>query len=495
MAKQSTQIEIERKLPANVDAERALLGAMIVSETMAVEGIPLVDAGDFFLDSHRRTFSAVEQMVRAGRSVDLVTLTDFLSGSGQIERVGGVGYIAGLIDGVPRTTNVASYAAIVREKARLRGVIAEANRLAERAFGEEDSARIVEDGVSSLLRVGSDDAGESLPRPWREVSQSAFEQVEFEARNPGLARRFRCQFPDLDEITGSQRPQELAIIVGQSSHGKTVLAEQYVSDAAARGLQVLVFSAEMRAETLALRQMARDAGIRFLWIRRPENMLANHGEDALRRLGEQAGRDLPVWIVDRKITPASIRATAEARKRLGGLDMIVVDYDQLVVRATSPKDEFSAQAQFVAECLDTAKRLDVCYILLCQPRKVDIEVARGKRGPRLEDVFGSSAVGNTAHSVLWVMREFFQHDMDVAYERKGKVWVLKARNDRTGVIRAEFDPDHMRWQNAPPSEEDSIPDPEESKRKRGRGNVSSTWAQVTGAQSEVDYGGTDGIDG
>jgi replicative DNA helicase len=454
--------DVARALPANVEAERALLGAMIVNENSAVEAVPMIRAGEFFLDSHRRVFTAIEQMLAAGRRIDLVTLTDFLANAGQMDSVGGVPFVSGLIDGVPRVANIASYAAIVREKSRLREIIANANLISGRAYDGEDSLLLAQDAVSRLLNVGADGAGDSMPRTWAEVSRTAFEELEFTARNPQLAKRFGvgAEFSDLNEFNGYARAQELTVIVGQTSHGKTVLAEQYTNESAVRGRRVLVFSAEMKGETLALRQMARDAEVRPYWVRRPETMLERYGEEPLERIGQQAGRELPVWIVDKKITPASIRAIAEAQKRLYGLDMIVADYDQLIVRAAMPRDEFAAQAQFVAECLDMAKRLDVAYLLLCQPRKVDADVAQGKRPPRIEDVFGSSAIGNTAHMVMWVVREYFQKGMKPEFERKGCIFVLKSRNDQTGIVRAEFNPQRIRWENRPPTVEESVPDRE-----------------------------------
>jgi hypothetical protein len=123
-------------------------------------------------------------------------------------------------------------------------------------------------------------------------------------------------------------------------------------------------------------------------------------------------------------------------KRSKGLDFVIVDYDQLVIRASlsGRDDEFKAQARFMADALALAKRLDICFILLCQPHKLDEDVARGRKPPWVDQIFGSSAVANTAHHILWVVREYFKRGMDVVYERLAKVYVLKARNDKTSVI-------------------------------------------------------------
>jgi len=131
------------------------------------------------------------------------------------------------------------------------------------------------------------------------------------------------------------------------------------------------------------------------------------------------------------------------------LDFVIVDYDQLVVRAglKAQDDEFRAQAEFMAHALALTKRLNICFVLLCQPKKVDEDVARGRRPPRVEQIFGSTAVANTAHNILWVVRQYFTHGMDPIYEKVATSYILKARNDKTGKVDHGFDPDRVLFTN------------------------------------------------
>jgi replicative DNA helicase len=196
------------------------------------------------------------------------------------------------------------------------------------------------------------------------------------------------------------------------------------------------------------------------YTRRPE--VIRDRDRVLRQLSEAAAQEAKrsLLVVDHDITPRRVKAFSELVHRTSGLDFVVVDYDQLVVRAAPGRhdDEFSRQAQFVSDALATAKRLNICFLLLCQPRKVDSDVARGKRNPRVEEIFGHSAVGNTAHHVLWVIRRFFQQDMDPNFERDAVVHILKARNDKPTSVEIEFDPDAVLFREKPPTEKDSVPE-------------------------------------
>jgi replicative DNA helicase len=150
---------------------------------------------------------------------------------------------------------------------------------------------------------------------------------------------------------------------------------------------------------------------------------------------------------------------AEAAKRTRGLDLVVVDYDQLVIEAgmdpNSDDDNiFRHQRAFIFSAKRLAQRLDICFVFLSQLRKIPPAVLKGAQ-PHLDDIWGDSSVRNTPHVILWVSREYFAHDMKEEFERKAKVYVLKTRNDRTGVVDLDFDPDYVRFLNAPQTEADS----------------------------------------
>jgi replicative DNA helicase len=167
--------------------------------------------------------------------------------------------------------------------------------------------------------------------------------------------------------------------------------------------------------------------------------------------GEEMSRK--VRVMDRGITPEKIWSLARLQKKTSGLDVIGIDYDMLVIREgmrqrRMAESEWGEQAEFMNQALECAKELDLCFVLLCQPRKVADELARGQRGPRLGEIYGSSSVENTAHVVMWIVRHYFQHEMKEQYERKATAYVLKARNDRPQTVKLEFDDEMVLFRDA-----------------------------------------------
>jgi replicative DNA helicase len=437
---------IERPLPFNGDAERALLATGILDNKALPELMEFVKAEDFFLLQHRYLYLAMVSMTAAGKPVEFVTLTDTLQRAGQLEAAGGPAYVASITDGAAKVSNIKHYANIVRETARRRRLIHIFQALQDRAFESEDSfPKLLEDGTQELLSLMSQEGSASMPSPWSEAVVSAMDEIVDSIRNKGAVMQFQFGIPRIDDMTAGWRRQDLNLLVGMTSHGKSLLAMQGAITADNQGYKGLIFSAEMSKEALAKRELAHTARVPLYLLRRP-GMIKNTDlvlSDLTKAAGEESKRKLTV--VDRDIKPGRVWSLCEFVHRSTGLDFVILDYDQLVIRAglRMHDDEFRAQAEFMAEALALTKRLNICFIVLCQPRKVDEDVARGRRPPRVEQIFGSSAVANTAHNILWIMRHYFTHGMDITYEKSATSYILKARNDKTGKVDHGFDPDRV----------------------------------------------------
>ena len=441
---------LERPLPFNVEAERALLATGILDNDKIPALVELVKAEDFFLPQHKPIYLVMLGLATEGKPADLVTLTEQLRRSKQLEVAGGEAYVASLTDGAARVSNTKHYADIVREKAQLRKVIHLCDAIQNRAFeGEESSRKLLEDSTQELLSLMSQDGAQGMPSTWDQAVMSAMDEVVESIRHQGSVMRFRFGIPTIDEFTAGWRRQDLNLLVGMTSHGKSLLAMQGAVQATEAGYKGLIFSAEMSKEALAKRELAHTANIPLYLLRRPELIRDPNG--VLNDLGKAAVEESKrrLIVVDRDIKPGRVWSLCELVHRSSGLDFVIVDYDQLVIRAglRARDDEFRAQAEFMADALALTKRLNICFILLCQPRKVDEDVAKGKRPPRVEQIFGSSAVANTAHNILWIMRQYFTHGMAPAYESSATSYILKARNDKTGKVDHGFDPDRVLFTN------------------------------------------------
>jgi replicative DNA helicase len=468
-------IEIAPPLPSNLDAERSLLGACLLNHAAALEVFTLVTGSDFFSDAHRLILWGLHQLNARGIPADLVTLAECLRSSGNLERAGGHSYLASLVDGVPRVSHVSHYADIVRSKAKLRQIIHFTSDIRQRAFdadlGEVDE--LIESAVISALNIADDAGGPVLARSWRDVADSTLREVDRALLHPEKATRINFGLSDLDDMTAGLRRRELVSIVAPTSNGKTLFAAQGAFQADRDGFKTLFFSAEMPGEDIALREIAYQGGVKFYYARRPEKL----SEDERRRLNIAAAENLSLRFVDRDITPTRIWAMCEAAKKTKGLDLVVVDYDQLVIEAgMNPDSEddriFRHQRAFIFGAKKLAERLDLCFVLLSQLRKLPSNVLKGA-APHLDDIWGDSSVRNTPHVILWLSRDFFTHNMDKAHERKARVYVLKSRNGRTGIVTLEFDPELVRFTDAQPTEEDSVPERSAMKRQIAAGQKPS----------------------
>lgn len=459
--------ELSKQLPMDVDAEKSILGAILLDNSYAPKAFSSLKPEEFFIDGHRAIYEAMQLMTGEGIPIDFVTLSSHLQTKGQLERVNGSPYISALSDGMPRVSNIGHYVKIVKAKSLLRNLIHTAYEVEKAAFLEEGAPEeIVEKAVQSLLALSSGIGG-PLIRSWYDVSQSAFNKIQTEHDFPENATRINTGITDLDRQVEGFRKKEFVVIVGPTSHGKTLLAQQLAVQAEEDGNRGLIFSAEMPGEQVVARQIAYDARLDFWKIRNPERL----SDEELSALKSASGKmRSKLTIVERDITPANIWGISEAYKKSKGLDFIVVDYDQLVIEAGIDPDEdeegfFRHQRNFNLEAKRVCERLDICFILLSQLRKVPGRVAQGGK-PTIDDIYGDSSIRNQPHTILWVIRQFFFHGFKAEFERKATVYVVKSRNGRVCRVDLTFDQNRVRLVNEEPSEKhskkDTSPPPEES---------------------------------
>src|SRR5260370_26577443 len=211
----------ERTLPHNLEAERSVLGAVLLHNDAFNLAAEVIDSNDFFRDAHRRIFDKMVKLAERGDAIDLVTLKEELGRSGELDEVGGPAYIAALVDGVPRSTTVEHYARIIKEKATLRNLIYSANKILATAYdGEEDADVILDQAEHAIFAIADDNVRDGFVS-LRDLAQNSLDTIEKLHARKELITGVPTGFTDLDEMTSGLQASDLVIIAARPSMGKT----------------------------------------------------------------------------------------------------------------------------------------------------------------------------------------------------------------------------------------------------------------------------------
>ncbi len=214
---------VERALPHNLEAERSVLGAILLHNDAFNLAAEVIDAPDFFRDAHRRIFEKMVRLAERGDAIDLVTLKEELGRAGELDAVGGPAYIAALVDGVPRSTNVEHYARIIKEKATLRSLIFSANKILSTAYEAEEEADVILDRAEHAIFAIADDRVRDGFVSLRALAESSLETIEKLHAHKELVTGVPTGFVDLDEMTSGFQASDLIIVAARPSMGKTSL--------------------------------------------------------------------------------------------------------------------------------------------------------------------------------------------------------------------------------------------------------------------------------
>jgi replicative DNA helicase len=372
----------EKGLPSNLEAERSILGAILLDNSVCNQAMEMMRRDDFFLDSHRRIYDKMILLSERGSSIDLVTLSEELRRATEFEQVGGATYIASLIDGVPRTDTIEPYVKIVKSKAILRKLITASNQIIARAFDEEDDPEVILDQAEQLIFQIAEDRVRAGFQHIGDVAQRRLEQIEQMSGRAEMITGVPTGFTDFDQMTSGLQRQDLVIIAARPSMGKTALALNMALYAAKNGNTVGIFSLEMSAEQLVSRLLCAEARVDAHRLR---TGYLNQEEwarlaDALRRLCETR-----IFIDD---TPGAsvleMRAKTRRLKAEHGLDLLIIDYMQLMSGRGRIESRQQEVSQISRDLKILAKELDVPVISLSQLSRAT--ETRSDHKPQLSDL-------------------------------------------------------------------------------------------------------------
>jgi replicative DNA helicase len=445
----ATEISVERPLPHNLEAERSILGAVLLDNHALNAAVERLRSEDFFLPQHRCIFERMVQLGEKQQAIDTITLMEDLSRSGGLEAAGGVAYLSQLADGLPRVTNVDHYARIVKEKAILRNLIYSASAIQEQALAAGDDADVILDRAESAIFQLAEDRVKAGLIGVKDLVKEGFERLEkifSEGRRiTGLA----TGYAGLDNETAGLQPSELVILAARPSMGKTALALNIAENVALRQRQpVAIFSLEMSKESLLLRLLASEARVDAHKFRTGHMNRDDWGKvtRTLAELGEA-----PLWIDDSaSSTVLEMGAKARRLKRDRGLSLMIVDYLQLVVpthtgRGTNRQEEVSSMSRALK---GLAKELKVPVVVLSQLTRAP---EREERKPQLADLRESGAIEQDADVVLFINRpNFYKTDLPEEDRAKAELIIAKQRNGPTGTLNFVFLSRHTRFEEAAP---------------------------------------------
>jgi replicative DNA helicase len=403
----------------------------------------LLRRDEFFLDSHRRIYAKMISLAERVMPIDFVTLTDELRRAGEFEQVGGATYIASLIDGVPRTDTIEHYARIVKSRAMLRRLISASNQIIARCVDDEEDAMTIVDQAEQMIFEIAEDRIRQGFQYIGEVAERRLEQIEQMAGRPEMITGVPTGFTDFDRLTSGLQRQDLIIIAARPSMGKTALALNIAQYAAKNGSVIGIFSLEMSNEQLVSRLLCSEARVdahrlRTGYLNREEwAKLA----DALRRVTE-----MQVYLDD---TPGQgvleMRAKSRRLKAEHGLDLLIIDYLQLMTGRGRIESRQQEVSQISRELKGLAKELDIPVIALSQLSRAP-ETRGGDHKPQLSDLRESGAIEQDADVVCFIYREEVYTPTD---ENRGVADLIigKQRNGPTGQLQLAFLKEFTRFDN------------------------------------------------
>ena len=434
-------------MPHNTEAERALLGSVLLDNAALAISIEIVSVGDFYSTANRLCFEKMLQLSEKGTTIDLVTLSDQLTKDGLFDKAGGGGYIAGLTEGVPigTTAAVGEYCHIVKEKSKLRSIINASNNVLARAFeGIDDSATLAELGIEALYDIigAKQKSGlVKLDQVFRE-EMGAFGTL-LDGRT-GAAYGIPTGFTDLDAMCRGLQPGELTIIAARPSLGKTALATCIALNMADRySIPVGFFSLEMMRAALLTRMLCVNSRIN---IHRLSTGFSTRDDvaRAVKGIGELA--KLPIWIDDTSgLTLTSFRAKAKRLIQEQGARGFIVDYIQLM-SSGKKFDSRNAEVGYLSAGLKQFAKDEKVFVVALSQLSREPEKGR-KRKPRLSDLRESGALEQDTDVVIFLWRP--KQDESTAEGGQEMVTIIigKQRNGPTGELCLGFQKEYTRFVN------------------------------------------------
>ena len=430
--------------PHSIEAEQSVIGGLLLDNRAWDRIAGQVAEADFYRDEHRRIFRHITRMLDRGQPADVVTVAEALEDSNEAELTGGLAYLGEIANNTPSAANIRRYAEIVRERRTRRDVLAIGHRIAELAATiGGDTGALVEQVTGMVMGLADARHAGREPQSIGELLPGVLEALEQRTEKRGQIAGLPTGFRDLDRLTCGLHPGDLVIVAGRPSMGKTTLAVNLAENVAVDGGAAFVVSLEMAASQLAERSMARFGSISTQALRS-----GDLDDDGYSRISTSLARlyEKRLVIADDPTLShvARIRLAArKVRQRLGGLDLIVIDYLQLMRGEGNNRNE---ELGGITRALKLLAREMACPIVLLSQLSRKVE-ERTDRRPMMSDLRDSGSIEQDADVVLMCYRDDYYHD-DSPFKGFAEVLIRKQRMGPLGDVRLVFQGEFSRFCDA-----------------------------------------------
>jgi replicative DNA helicase len=431
----SVEGDVGKLPPQNLEAEQSVLGAVLLESNALLKVIDIITEEDFYREGHRKIFRAMLDLFDKGEAIDLVTMSESLTRTNDLESVGGNSYLASLAGAVPTAANVVYHAKILKEKSILRHLLRTSTEIASRVYESEHEADELLDIAEKRIFEISDKRVRTAFEPLRSVVKDSFTMIEHLYDKKEAITGVPSGFPDLDDMTTGFQKGDIIVVGGRPSMGKTALSLNIAQHVGVELKEpVAIFSLEMSTRQLVMRMLCSEAMVDSNRVRK-----GFVGKQDWHKLTSAAGRltEAPIFIDDSSdINVLEMRAKARRLKMEHGLSLVIVDYLQLM-RGRASFERREQEISDISRSLKSlAKELDIPVIALSQLNR-GVELRTDKR-PNLADLRESGAIEQDADVILFLYRDevYDKHNPDK--RGKAEAIVAKQRNGPTGLVKLTY---------------------------------------------------------
>ncbi|MBQ1509626.1 MAG: replicative DNA helicase [Selenomonadaceae bacterium] len=435
---------MERMPPQNIEAEQAVLGAVLIKKEALTEVQEILKPEDFYREAHRIVYSAMEDLFINNEAVDLVTLTEQLRKKDQLDKVGGLAFVTALANSVPTAANVIYHAKIVREKAELRSLIDAATEIAGKAYEDADEVEtIMDEAEKKILSIAASRTVSDF-EPIKTILMNSIDRISTLYESKGGLTGLSTGFKDLDALTSGLQASDLVLVAARPSMGKTAFTLNIAAHAAMHGHSVAFFSLEMSKEQLVQRMLCSEGAIDSQRLRTGQL----EGEEWGKLIGTADKLSkAKIYIDDTPgITVMELRSKARRLKAEHGLELVVIDYLQLMQgRSARNSDSRQQEISEISRSLKAlARELNVPVVALSQlSRSVE---SRQVKKPMLSDLRESGSLEQDADIVMFLYREDY-YDQDTENKNITEVIIAKHRNGPVDTVSLFFQKEFTKFRD------------------------------------------------